>query len=90
MFFIEAIVKYLKKDKFTEIIEEHDRQESINPLEEIPLEEELTEDESLNCEHIFMPIDSTGEILACSKCGQLIKKSDLKPLNFFEHPNNST
>lgn len=90
MFFIEAIVKYLKKDKFTEILEEHDRQESINPLEEIPLEEDLTEDESLNCEHIFMPIDSTGEILACSKCGQLIKKSDLKPLNFFEHPNNST
>ncbi len=86
MFFIEALVKYIKKDKFMEILEEHDRQASINPLEEIPLEEDLLEDDSANCDHIFMPIDSTGEILACSKCGQLIKRENLKPLNFFEHP----
>ena len=76
----------MKKDKFTEILEEHDRLTSINPLEEIPLEDELSDNDSENCEHIFMPIDSTGEILACSKCGQLIKRSELKPLNFFEHP----
>ena len=25
------------------------------------------------CEHIFMPIDSSGEYLACSQCGKLIK-----------------
>ena len=25
------------------------------------------------CNHIFMPIDSSGEYLACSKCGKLIK-----------------
>jgi hypothetical protein len=31
-----------------------------------------------NCNHVFFPIDSTGEILACSKCGFLIKKADLK------------
>jgi len=88
MYFIEAIVKYLRKDKFSEILDNHDKMQSYNPLEEIPLEESLNEDESENCEHIFMPIDSTGEILACSKCGQLIKKSELKPLNFFEHPDN--
>lgn len=27
-----------------------------------------------NCEHLFVPIDSTGEYLACTKCGKLIKK----------------
>ena len=89
MFFIEALVKYMKKDKFTEILEEHDKQASRNPLEEIPLEDELLDIESENCKHLFMPIDSTGEILACSKCGQVIKRSELKPLNFFEHPDSN-
>ena len=28
------------------------------------------------CEHIFSPVDSTGETLACSKCGLIIKKND--------------
>lgn len=36
-----------------------------------------------NCEHIFMPIDSTNEILSCSKCGVLVKRSELKNKNFF-------
>lgn len=26
------------------------------------------------CEHVFYPIDSSCEYLACSKCGKLIKK----------------
>lgn len=30
------------------------------------------------CEHLFLPIDSTGEYLACTKCGKLIKKDELK------------
>lgn len=34
------------------------------------------ETEIPKCEHIFLPIDSTGETLACSKCGLLIKKND--------------
>ena len=25
------------------------------------------------CQHVFMPIDSSGEYLACSKCGKLMK-----------------
>ena len=29
-----------------------------------------------NCEHVFMPIDSSGEYLACTKCGKLIKKDN--------------
>ena len=28
----------------------------------------------LTCQHNFMPIDSTKEILACSKCGYVVTK----------------
>lgn len=31
-------------------------------------------DEALTCEHKFMPVDSTGEVLACIKCGFVVKK----------------
>ena len=34
-------------------------------------QEDLDEE---RCNHVFMPIDSTGEILACRKCGAIIKK----------------
>jgi len=30
------------------------------------------------CEHVFMPIDSTKKVLACSKCGLLVKAGELK------------
>ncbi len=36
------------------------------------------ETDETRCEHVFMPIDSTGEILACSKCGVIVHKKDLK------------
>lgn len=29
------------------------------------------------CKHIFLPVDSTGETLACSKCGMIVKNNDL-------------
>lgn len=35
------------------------------------------------CEHLFMPIDSTNESLACTKCGLLVKRGDLKYKDFF-------
>jgi len=31
-------------------------------------------DEALTCKHNFMPVDSTGLVLACTKCGFVIKK----------------
>ena len=30
------------------------------------------------CEHLFVPIDTSGEYLACTKCGKLIKADDIK------------
>lgn len=37
-----------------------------------------------NCEHIFLPIDSSGETLACSLCGLVVNKKDLKDINIFK------
>lgn len=38
-------------------------------------EEQLEEE---RCNHVFMPVDSTGEILACRNCGAVVHKSALK------------
>ena len=40
-----------------------------------PLIEE--EQEAERCNHVFMPIDSTGEILACRNCGAIVPKNKL-------------
>ncbi|MBQ2645229.1 hypothetical protein IJG14_06635 [bacterium] len=39
--------------------------------------ENLEEESSITCNHIFLPIDSTKKILACTKCGILIKSEEL-------------
>ncbi len=66
MYIIEKIIKlYLKfthKEKNVVLPEYTDNPE----LEDI-----------YTCKHIFLPIDSTGEILACSKCGYVISKKKL-------------
>jgi len=33
------------------------------------------------CSHLFVPIDSTGKILACSKCGEIykLKENEINP-----------
>ncbi len=73
MYIIEKLLKiyfkYTKKEK--EII--------INNTEEQELEDVIT------CKHHFMPIDSTNQIFACSKCGYLVTKKRLtKEKNIFE------
>lgn len=37
--------------------------------------------EKETCNHLFVPIDSTGRILACSKCGKIykLKKGETNP-----------
>lgn len=88
MYIFELLYKYLKEDKFNQILEEHDKSETEHLLDYIPLDTDIETQEDLNCEHIFMPIDSSGEILACSKCGEIKKKSELKDINFFHKKNN--
>ena len=60
MYIIEVFINWLNK-----------RQKKEKKLEK-PSFVEL--DEALTCEHNFMPIDSTGLILACTKCGFVVKK----------------
>ena len=33
------------------------------------------------CDHLFVPIDSTKRVLACSKCGEIykLKKDEINP-----------
>ena len=44
----------------------------------IPETNDEAPEDIVECKHNFMPIDSTGNILACSKCGYLVKKERLK------------
>lgn len=43
-------------------------------------EKNITEEVEV-CEHLFVPIDSTGNVLACSKCGEIYKpkKNEVNP-----------
>jgi hypothetical protein len=61
MYIFEVFIKWLNKRQLKEKIPEK------------PSFKE--EDDALTCEHNFMPIDSTGEFLACTKCGLVLKKN---------------
>ena len=68
MYIIELFIKWLNKNK---------RGEGANPdniyaAKNLPDEE----DEALNCKHNFMPVDSTGTVLACTKCGFVVKRRE--------------
>lgn len=71
MYLFELITKYIQGKKYT-------RKETFDPFAEDKTEEEC-------CEHVFLPVDSTGEILACSKCGLVVNKKDLKDKNIFKN-----
>lgn len=66
MYIIEKLIKlYLKCTKKEQMIVLPDNEDN-SELEDV-----------ITCKHNFMPIDSTGEILACSKCGYVISKRKL-------------
>lgn len=60
MYIIEIFIKWLNKRQTRERTPE---KPSFNES-----------DDALNCEHTFMPVDSTGLTLACTKCGFVVKK----------------
>lgn len=62
MYILEVFIKWLNKRQTKEIK---------------PKKPDFKEvDEALNCEHNFMPVDSTGMVLACTKCGFVVKHKD--------------
>ncbi len=74
MFIIEFIVNYWKKKYHTETPRD------LPNLETQPYPVyDYSKDEYENCEHVFMPVDSTGEVLACTKCGFVKKKDEITP-----------
>ena len=72
MYLIELIVKWINPKR------KYEPKNSYDPF----AQDEL--DEPKNCEHIFLPVDSTGETLACSLCGLVVNKKDLKDKNIFK------
>jgi 2-hydroxy-3-keto-5-methylthiopentenyl-1-phosphate phosphatase len=43
------------------------------------------EAETETCEHIFMPVDSSGDTLACRNCGLMVNRRDLHKYNIFKN-----
>ncbi len=60
MYIFEVFIKWLNKRETKEVIPEKPDFKEV--------------DEALTCEHNFMPVDSTGTVLACTKCGFVVKK----------------
>lgn len=62
MYILEIFIKWLNKRQTKEIKAQKPDFKEV--------------DEALNCEHNFMPVDSTGSVLACTKCGFVVKQRD--------------
>lgn len=74
MYLFELITKYIKGKRYKKDLD-------FDPFAQ---DEENPEFNSENCEHVFLPIDSSEETLACSKCGLVVKREDLKDVNIFK------
>ena len=64
MYIFELIAKIIKNKK--------------TPKESPAVSDTPDNNDEQNCSHIFLPIDSTGETLACTKCGMIIKNDSTK------------
>lgn len=73
MYIIELIAKFSTKIK----------NRDFNFLKKEKPQEKVEEQK---CEHIFVPIDSTKTVLACTKCGFMVKvdPSKIKKQNPFK------
>ena len=70
MYFIEILTKFFEQRK-------------LNKLKSSKTQQVEEDTEETECEHMFVPIDSTGKIFACVNCGLVLDKKP-KNLNFFE------
>ena len=65
MYIVELFIKWINKNK---------RGTEANPENHFKESFDKEEDEALTCSHNFMPVDSTGDVLSCTKCGFVVKK----------------
>ncbi len=63
MYIIELVIKLVNKY--------YRKKTTIKPF---PAPEPLEQEEP--CEHVFRPVDSTGRVLACIKCGFVVNMND--------------
>ena len=49
--------------------------QKIKEINQPKMKKEDAEEEV--CDHIYLPVDSTKEILACTKCGMIIRAKDI-------------
>ncbi len=54
---------------------------NFNPMDN---QEDIVEN-SDECEHLFLPLDSSNEYFACKYCGLVVPKEKLKNKNIFEN-----
>jgi len=54
------------------------KNKNIDEFNYNPLNPEVKDIEYERCQHKFMPVDSTGETLACIKCGFIVQRSNIK------------
>ena len=61
---------------FYKLKEDYKNKRGIFSPKNKPLKAEEQEEEK--CAHVFVPLDSTKEVLACSKCGMIVKRSEIQ------------
>lgn len=64
------IIELFNKLKKLQQPKEPEFEDYVEPNEEI--------EDAVTCKHNFMPIDSTKTVLACTKCGYVIKNTKTK------------
>ncbi len=74
MYIFELIAQAFKKKERVEI-------PKFDPMN--TSDEDLIED-SDNCEHLFLPLDSSNTMFACKYCGLVVPREKLKNKNIFE------
>ena len=72
MYLVELIVRWIFPNK------KYQAKRKFDPFAQDDI------DTPVDCEHIFLPIDSSEEVFACSKCGLVVNKKDLKDKNIFK------
>lgn len=72
MYIFELITQLFKKKK------------EIHPIEQIFKQNDNESFKDEDCNHFFMPIDSTNTMFACKYCGLVVPKEKLKDKNIFK------
>lgn len=76
MYIIELITQLFRKKKNVENLYDPLIESSNNDKDSSSLED---------CEHLFLPLDSSNTMFACKYCGLVVPKEKLKNKNIFEN-----